>query len=194
MIDIPTEPATERLPENISFWFSEAHALKDIADQSWKAEHNVIERLNSLIEPAHERQLHYSMVTLRMELNFLYRYLIALAIQHLAIGILMAQDAGRFLHQPPGHKIVELVKACEVTLTRQQEQLLRHTENALGWRNYFPVKLMRSDTKDSLQELNRILTEMEVMTDEEKISLDRLYAGLDAVARQVLTRTSTAKS
>lgn len=178
MTDIPMVPAAEHLPENIGFWVSEAHALKEIADQSWKAERKVAGRLGLSIEPVDAS----SMETLRMELNFLYRYLISLAIQHLAIGILIARDASRFLYQPPGHKIVALVKACEVTLSKQQEQLLLHTENALGWRNYFPVKVNRSESKDALEGLNRILAEMENMTDDDKASLERLYLKLEAEA------------
>lgn len=177
----PTEKATtQRLPNNMAFWLGEARALKEIADLSWEADHGVAERVRLLYPPLYDRVVRHATEELGMELDLLYRYLISLAIQHLAIGLLIDRDPQRFLKKPPGHKIIALVEACDITPSEQQKRMLQHTENALNWADRYPAAPFDAGADNTLQSLNRILSGMDHVSNREKAAMDSLYAELEA--------------
>jgi hypothetical protein len=187
----PTEKTTtERLPSNMAFWLDEARALKEIADLSWDADRGVAERVRLLYPPLYDRVVRHATEELGMELDLLYRYLISLAIQHLAIGLLIDRDPRRFLKKPPGHKIIALVEACDITPSEQQKRMLQHTENALDWADRYPGAPFDAGSDNTLQSLNRILSGVDRVTDSEKAAMDSLYAELEARVVQELEHSA----
>jgi hypothetical protein len=116
-----------------------------------------------------------------MELNLLYRYLISLAIQYLAIGMLIDRDTQYFLQQPPGHKIVALLDACKVEVTHQQRQLLQGIEHAYDWAERYPVGEL-ANGHDELRQLTHQLSAKDCLSVDDKAALEQLYAELRTAA------------
>lgn len=185
MTEIPLEQTGRLSPSSIEFWLEEAEMLKETAELSWNADIRAVDRVKLMYSPQHDHVLRQATEELGVELNLLYRYLISLAIQYLAIGILIRRDPLYFLEQPPGHKIIVLVEACDIVLTEQQRQLLRTTENAYNWADRYPAGEL-TDGHDALRQLTHKLSEMDCLNLEEKTVLDELYAALRAVAKKLV--------
>jgi hypothetical protein len=185
MTEIPTEGNSANSPASIAFWLSEARLLKETADLSWDADLNVMQRAKLIYGPQHDRVLRHATEELGMELNLLYRYLVSLAIQYLAIGLLIDRDPRYFLQQQPGHKIVKLLRASGVALSAQQLELLSSIENAYDWAERYPFGEL-GDSHDELRQLTHQLSQMDRLTQEEKQALDGLYEHLlERVERRV---------
>lgn len=181
MTGIPTEHQGDHSPSTIQFWLEEARLLQETAEQSWDANRSVVEQVKLIYDPQQNRALRQTTDELGMELNLLYRYLISLAIQYLAIGMLIDHDTQYFLQQPPGHKIVALLDACQAEATHQQRQLLQGIENAYDWADRYPVgELARGH--DELRQLTHQLSAQDCLSVDDKAALDELYAELRTTA------------
>ncbi|MCW8918087.1 MAG: hypothetical protein OQL08_04675 [Gammaproteobacteria bacterium] len=170
-------------PSSIRFWLEEARLLKETAEQSWGANRAVVEQVKLIYGPQQDRALHQTTDELGVELNLLYRYLVSLAIQYLAIGMLIDRDPSYFLPQPPGHRIVALLETCGVVMTPQQRQLLLEIENAYEWAERFAVGALRNG-HDELRQLTHQLSIKDCLSVEEKAALDQLYQTLRATAQR----------
>lgn len=177
MTEIPTESSNEHSPASIVFWLSEARLLKETAQLSWDADLNMMQRAKLIYSPQHDRVLRHATEELGMELNLLYRYLISLAIQYLAIGLLLDRDPHYFLQHQPGHKIVSLLQASGEELSAQQLELLSGIESAYDWAERYPFGEL-GDSHDELRQLTHQLSQMDCLTQEEKLALDGLYEQL----------------
>jgi hypothetical protein len=181
-MEIPTAQQGEYSLYSMEFWLEEAHVLKETAELCWSSDMGVNDRVKLIYSPHHNRVLSHVTEELGVELNLLYRYLISLAIQYLAIGILIGRDPGVFLQKKPGHKIVALVEACDVEPSAEQRKLLQGIENAYDWAERYPVgELARGD--DELRQLTHRISAMDRLSVEEKRTLDELYVSLRAVAK-----------
>jgi hypothetical protein len=185
MTEIPRVGSGEESPDSIAFWLAEARLMKETAELSWEADLNRMQQAKLIYSSRHDRVLRHATEELGTELNLLYRYLISLAIQYLAIGLLIARDAQYFLHQQPGHRIVALLQAAGVGLTPQQRTLLGEIENAYAWAERYPFGEL-GDSHDALRQLTHQLSQMDCLTMEEKQALDALYASLEARAERLL--------
>lgn len=182
-MEIPTEPQGEHSLANIEFWLEEAHLLKEAAELGWNSDMGASGRVKLMYSQLNKHVLHHATEDLGVELNLLYRYLISLAIQYLAIGILIDRDPLSFLHKQPGHQIVSLVEACEIEPSAQQRKLLLDIENAYDWADRYPVgELARG--RDELRQLTHKISEMDSLSNDEKVTLDELYDTLRTAANK----------
>jgi hypothetical protein len=168
-------------PSSIEFWLEEARLLKKAAETSWATELGASTPMKLIYGPRHDQALEEVTEGLGAELKLLYRYLISLAIQYLAIGILIEREPDFLLRQRPGHHIVSLVEECEVVPTPQQRHLLHDIEQAYGWSERYPAGGLL-DSHDELRSLTGQLSGMGSLSGEEKASLDALYDTLYALA------------
>lgn len=182
MSDHPSGAQNDASPASIEFWLEEARLLKETAEQSWKANRGVVEQVKLIYGPHQDRALRDTTNELGVELNLLYRYLVSLAIQYLAIGMLIDRDAAYFLQLPPGHKIVALLDACRVVPTPQQRALLQGIENAYDWAERYPVGGLAGG-HDELRQLTHQLSAKDCLSTEEKAALDQLYVTLLTAAQ-----------
>lgn len=182
MTETPTAPQGHHSPASIEFWLEEAQLLKDTAEQSWDTNLEATAQFKWIYGPHQNRALGQTTDELGMELNLLYRYLISLAIQYLAIGMLIDHDPNYFLQQPPGHKIVALLDACKVAPTPQQRQLLQGIENAYDWGERYPVGGLAGG-HDELRQLTHQLSAQDCLSADEKAALEQLYLTLRTVAQ-----------
>ena len=86
MTEIPMESNGEYTPGSIRFWLTEARLLKQTAELSWNSDINLLQQAKLIYSPQHNRVVEHAIEELGVEINLLYRYLISLAIQYLAIG------------------------------------------------------------------------------------------------------------
>ncbi len=173
MTEMPNETDRGPAADTMEFWREQAQLLKETADLSWRADLNVMQQARLSYSPYHGRMLRYATEELGIELNLLYRYLISMAIQYLAIGLLVEHNPGYFLQQPPGNRIVSLLQASKVRLTAQQEQLLRQSESANDWAARYPA-----GADDMMHGLAHHLSQTECLNREQKRALDELYEQL----------------
>ena len=184
MTKIPTDNTTEHAYASLDFWLKEARLMKETAELSWEADLNAMQRVKLMYNPQHDRVIRHATEELGVELNLLYRYLISLAIQYLAIGLLIHRDPQYFLNQPPGHKIVSLLQASDVEMSAQQQELLGQIEHAYEWAERYPVGQL-GGAHDELRQLTHQLSQMDCLALDEKRSLDGLYTTLESRARQL---------
>lgn len=181
MTEIPTESDGEVSPGSIAFWLGEARLMKETAELSWNSEINLLQRAKLIYSPQHNRVVRHTIEELGTELNLLYRYLISLAIQYLAIGLLVDRNPQHFLVEQPGHHIVALLQDIDIKLSPQQLELLTEIENAYEWGDRYPFGKL-GDGHDELRPLTHQLSQMDVLTLEEKGVLDALYEKLIRLA------------
>ncbi len=158
--------------------------MKETAELSWEADLNAMQRVKLMYSPQHDRVLRHATEELGVELNLLYRYLISLAIQYLAIGLLIHRDPQYFLTQQPGHRIVSLLQASDVAMSAQQQQLLGQVESAYNWADRYPFGKL-GDGRDELRQMTHQLSQMDCLTPDEKRALDELYTSLEQRVRRL---------
>jgi hypothetical protein len=186
MSETPTAQQGRHSPANIEFWLEEAQLLQETAEQSWNTNIEATGEFKWIYGPQQDRALRQTSDELGMELNLLYRYLISLAIQYLAIGMLIDRDPNYFLQQPPGHKIVALLDACKVAVTPQQRELLQGIENAFDWSERYPVGKLAGG-HDELRQLTHQLSAQDSLSADDKVALDQLYLSLRKAAQNRVT-------
>lgn len=186
MTETSTAQQSRHSPASIEFWLEEAQLLQETAEQSWNTNIEASGQFKWIYGPNQDRALRQATDDLGKELNLLYRYLISLAIQYLAIGMLIDHDPNYFLHQPPGHKIVPLLDACKVVPTAQQRELLQGIENAYDWGERYPVGELASG-HDELRQLTHQLSAQDCLSADDKAALDQLYLSLRTAAQNRVT-------
>jgi hypothetical protein len=184
MTEIPMEQEGEYTPDKIEFWLEEARLLEETAALSWSADMSTHDQEKLLYSPLHDQLLSHATEELGVELNLLYLYLISLAIQYLAIGILIDRDPHYFMHHQPGHRVLKLVEACDVVPTPLQRRLLKELENAYDWAERYPLST-QGEGHEALRRMTQGLSEMACLNSDEKGALDGLYAALrrEAIGR-----------
>lgn len=186
MSEFPATQQGRHSPASIEFWLEEAQLLQETAEQSWNTNLETARQFKWIYGPHQDRALRQTSDELGMELNLLYRYLISLAIQYLAIGLLIDQNPDYFLQQPPGHKIVALLEACKVVPTPQQRELLQGIENAFNWGERYPVGELAGG-HDELRQLTHQLSAQDCLSADDKALLDQLYLSLRTAAQNRVT-------
>jgi hypothetical protein len=169
-------------PANIEFWVTEAQVLKEAADSCWSADISVKQRVKQLKRFSKEASIIHTAEGAESELNLLYRYLIALAIQYLAIGILIARDPQRFLKEQPGHHIVSLIEESSVTLSPLQKSVLLNIESCYEWGDRYPQ--LSDQLKDpKIRMITHQMAAQDALSLEDKKALDEVYAKLEEFAQ-----------
>ena len=184
MSETTTEKGGEASPDNIAFWLDEARLLKQSAELSWNSDAGLPQQAKLIYSPQQNRVVNHAIEELGVELNLLYRYLISLAIQYLAIGLLIERDSNYFLSEPPGHRIVALLQACDFPLSSQQLKLLKGIEGAYEWGERYPTGDL-GNGHDELRLLSHRISKMDCLSPEEKAVLDALYAELEQRAGEL---------
>ncbi len=114
-------------PHEPGFWRQSAERLKHVADLSRRS----YEALDGDVaghDPAN--------AALGAKLADSYAYLTALALEYLAIGLLMTRNPRHFLGKPPQHRILDLLDECGIDPDDRQRQVLRRIQPALQWSDH----------------------------------------------------------
>ena len=118
-----TDPADWR-PNEPAFWQYTAEHLRHVADLARRS-YDALHRDTPAPDP--------STALVGGKLAESYAYLIALALEYLAIGVLMTRDPKHFRPKAPTHRILALLTACGIEPTPRQVEVLRRIEPALQW-------------------------------------------------------------
>jgi len=170
-------------PTQIEYWVTEAHKLKQAADLCWEADLSLKHDSESarmfgldlaLIEAADDAE---------SELSWLYPNLIAFAIQHLAIGILLKRDPQHIIDEAPRFQIINAVKDCGITIEAELSDIISNVENAFRWSDRRPQWGVRLST-DQVQMLKRKKAYFNAIGEKQKKAFDALFKQLDVVAAQ----------
>jgi hypothetical protein len=165
-------------PANIEFWVAEARILKEAADSCWSADISVKQRVKQIKRFSKDASMVHAAEGAESELNLLYRYLVALAIQYLAIGILIRRDPQRFLKEQPGHHIVSLIEESSVTLSPLQKSVLLNIESYYEWGDRYP-QLSGQLTDPKIRMMTHQMAAQDALSLEDKKALDEVYAKLN---------------
>ena len=98
----------------------------------------------------------------------------ALAVEYLAIGLMVHRSPARLVEDPPKHRIRRLLGQCGIGLTTLQEDLLRAVEPVLGWQSRYNLAIPE-DLKPAMEGLPAALVDVE-LSETEKSALDALFA------------------
>ena len=117
------------------------------------------------------------------ELNWLYPNLIAFAIQHLAIGILLKRDPQHIIDEAPRFQIINAVRDCGITIEDELIDIISNVENAFRWSEKSPQWGVRLST-DQVQMLKRKKAYFNAISEKQKKAFDGLFKRLDTIAAQ----------
>ena len=180
-------------PTHIDYWVAEAHKLKQAADLCWNADLNLKQNADNarlfgldhaLIEAADDAE---------SELNWLYPNLIAFAIQHLAIGILLNRNPQHIIDEAPRFQIVKAVQDCGITIEAELREIISNVENAFRWSEKSPQWSVRLSA-EQVQTLKRKKAYFNAITEKQKKGLDSLFGQLDKLAAEEKEQPASAKS
>lgn len=163
MLTDDTDPADWQ-PNEPAFWQHSAERLRHVADLSRRS-YDVLHRDAAAPDP--------SAAVLGGKLAESYAYLIALALEYLAIGVLMARDPEHFRHEAPTHRILDLLSACGVEADPRQAQVLRRIQPALQWSGH--AKLGISSDAVTSDALGQMVRQPSALAPPEVQSLEGLY-------------------
>ena len=176
-------------PQHIEFWLEEAHALKKAADSYWEADVGFKHQLEIGKLHGVAQVLIQDGIDTETEMNWLYNNLAAFAVYYLAIGILIARNPSRFLHEAPQQRLVELIEECGISLSVLQRRFLLRVENAFAYHDQ-KTNWTLSLKSEELRMLKREYAAHEAVTAEQKEAMDGLFSSLCALAGEVSTKES----
>lgn len=168
-------------PTQMDYWLADAAKLKQSADLCWAAKENIQQSAvnaklfgleKSLIEAADDAE---------SELNWLYPNLIAFAIQHLAIGILLSHKPLQIIEQGAHFSIINVVESCGVQIKPQLREVISEVENSFKWNEKVPQLSVRLSA-EQIQTLKRHKSTISVITPQQKQEFDFLYNQLNDIA------------
>jgi hypothetical protein len=176
-----TDTKSTFAPARGDYWVADAGKLKQAADLCWVAKDNVRQNSDnarlfdldkSLIEAADDAE---------SELNWLYPNLIAFAIQHLAIGILLSRNPRQIIEEGSEFPIIKVIERCGVPIKSEIKQILSDIENSFKWDKKIPRWNLRLST-EQIQTLKRHQSKVSTISVRQKNDLDELYNELEKLA------------
>jgi hypothetical protein len=177
-------------PTKIDYWVAEAHKLKQAADLCWEADSNLKQNSESARLLGLDHVLIDAADDAESELNWLYPNLIAFAIQHLAIGILLKRDPQHIIDEAPRFQIINAVRDCGVSIEAELKNIISNVENAFRWSEKSPQWGVRL-TADQVQLLKRKKAYFNAITEKQKMAFDGLFKQLDSIATQEMGGKAT---
>jgi hypothetical protein len=193
MGQVMTEDTPKLDPTHVDYWVADAGKLKQAADLCWVAKDNVRENSEnarlfgldkSLIDAADEAE---------SELNWLYPNLIAFAIQHLAVGIMLSRNPRRIIDEGSEFPIIKVIEMCGVHIKTGIKQILSDIENSFRWDKKIPRWSVRLSA-EQIQTLKRHKSNVSTVTLEQKHDFDELYNELDKIAAREMALTQATEA
>jgi hypothetical protein len=170
-------------PTHIEYWVAEARTLKKSADLCWDADSNLKQNSENAKLFGLDQALIEAADDAEAELNWLYPNLIAFAIQHLAIGILLTRDPQHIIDETPRFQIITAVQDCGVTIDAELSDIISNVENAFRWSEKSPQWGVRLSATQ-VQTLKRKKAYFNAITEKQKKAFDGLFNQLDSIANQ----------
>jgi hypothetical protein len=173
-------------PKTLAFWVQESNRLREAANLCWETDGNIRASASQARLLGLDSKLTAEADLADSELNWLYGSLMAFAIQHLGVGLLIHRDPMRFMHEAPGYRIVEILDEAGIALNSRQHEILSDIENAFKWseRGDWNIKL-------NSEEVHRFLVNGRPGTDfseSQRRALESLYAEVKRKAEQLLAQ------
>jgi hypothetical protein len=168
-------------PTHIEYWISEADKLKESADLCWAADENIKQSAVNAKLLGVESVLIQAADDAEAELSWLYPNLIAFALQHLAIGILLKRYPKRFLEETPAYQIAKWIEECDITLRSDLREILINVENAFRWSEKSPQWSIRLSA-EHLRSLKHKVAHHGEISDAQKKEFDKIFTQLKAMA------------
>ena len=171
----------DQQPSSILFWLQKANEIRQVADLCWNLDESVEQQLLEAELQGIAKELVATTLEIDADLKWVYGSLMAFAIQYICIGILIQRDPKRFLHEPPGYRIVELAEECGMTLSEVQKGYLIQVENAFKWSEKSPQWHV-SLSHDQMRALKNKRHTQRLIELEEKQGLEELFSSLKKLA------------
>lgn len=172
-------------PAQLDYWFSEAHKLKHAADLCWQADEDIAQSAEKAQLFGIDQTLLKAAYDAESELSWLYPNLIAFAIQHLAIGILIKRKPQLFIKDATHFQIVKVVQDCGVKIESEIADILYDVENAFKWSEMSP-RWSVDLSPEQIRSLQHKTSHYAKISSQKKRQLDALFDELDAMAKKEL--------
>lgn len=174
-------------PAQLDYWFSEAHKLKHAADLCWQADEDIVQSAEKAQLFGIDHTLIKAAYDAESELSWLYPNLIAFAIQHLAIGILIKRNPKLFIQDASHFQIVKVVQDCGVKIKSEVAEILYDVENAFKWSEMSP-RWSVNLSSEQIRTLQHNTSHYAKITSQKKQQLDELFDELDVMAKKELAQ------
>lgn len=168
-------------PTHVDYWIADAGKLKQAADLCWVARDNIKQNAENAKLFGLEQSLIEAADDALAELNWLYPNLIAFAIQHLAIGILLSRNPRQIIEQGPHYPIMKAIETCGVRINPELVEVISEVENSYRWNDKIPRWSVRLSA-EQIQTLKRHKSAIDTVTLQQKISFDALFDELTQLA------------
>ncbi|KPJ91656.1 MAG: hypothetical protein AMJ53_11165 [Gammaproteobacteria bacterium SG8_11] len=178
-------------PTHIEYWVAEAQKLKQAADLCWEADLNLKQNSESAKLYGLDQALIETADDAESELSWLYPNLVAFAIQHLAIGILLKRDPQHIIDEAPRFQIINAVQYCGVSIDEELREIISNVENAFRWSEKSPQWGVRLSA-EQVKILKRKKAYFDAITERNKKAFDELFNKLNRMAHdEMAAKTST---
>lgn len=130
--------------KNPVFWFLKARRLKRASDLTWSEYESAAAEFKRNPDDFFRKEREDPILGLDLELFEPALFLLALAIENLAKGLLVTSNPDYFNQEAPTHGVVAYVDQCGVAISEKQRALLGEVEAIIKWKGRYPtpVKLM----------------------------------------------------
>jgi len=175
-------------PTRVGYWVEDAGKLKQAADLCWAAKENIRQNTDNARLFGLEKSLIDAADDAEAELNWLYPNLVAFAIQHLAIGILLSRDPRQIIDQGPQFPIIKIIESCGASIGSDIKEIINEVENSFKWNEKIPRWSVRLSA-EQIQTLKRHKSTIDAINSRQKDAFEALYAELKEMALKELEVT-----
>ena len=132
--------------ESAFFWWLQARRLKRGADLNWEVYEREIAYFKANPIGYDKRKAEDGQSNVDIELSKVYFFLLGLAVENIAKGILIGRDPKYFSHNKTmTHEIHDYVAECKIDLDEKKRKLLEELSIIVKWRGRYPTPKKRKD-------------------------------------------------
>lgn len=151
--------------ESAVFWWLQARRLKRGAELCWEAFEKEWINFKSDPEGFHEREMKSGKTNVDIELTLVYYFLLGLAVETLAKGILVGRDPKYFSkNRNMTHKIQHYIAECDIEFDDKKKKLIEELSIIVKWKGRYPTPKKSTDwtfvsiSPDDKEELEEIFS------------------------------------
>ncbi len=121
-----------------AFWYLKARRLKRASDLLWEAYKSAVAVFKESPDAFFARERDNPTIGIDLDLYETALFLLSLAIENLAKGILIGRDPERSLKDLT-HRVADYVQECGIEMSERQKALLKELEAVIRWRGRYPT-------------------------------------------------------
>jgi len=178
--------------ESATFWWLQARRLKRGADLNWEAFEKELIHFKSDPDGFLEKEKESGTINVDFELNRVYYFLLGLAVETLAKGILVGRNPKYFSeNRNMTHEIQDYVAECGVDFDDKKKKLLEELSIIVKWKGRYPTPKKPKDW--TLREGPYGANSMPgTISPDDKQELEEIYSALNStLCRENAERVST---